>query len=160
MFQGIKTRIPRFLQHSESFPCSGSEAPICNASNSLEDIALKSDWDPITVSQSTLMVMKNVGVDISGLDRFMAVAAMEEQGCYNAPNGCFGHQSVGSFSSLCSEPVDGEGYGVLQETYLPTDCISFCHQPTAYTQAGKSGTIVQDAFFPTGDSNTNTTVAG
>ena len=50
--------------------------------------------------------------------------------------------------------------GVLQETYLPTDCISFCHQPTAYTQAGKSGTIVQDAFFPTGDSNTNTTVAG
>ncbi len=85
---------------------------------------------------------------------------MPGQGCYNAPNGWFGHHSGGSFSSLCREPVDGEGYGVLQETYLPIDCASFCHQPTAYTQAGKSGTIVQNAFFPTGNSNTSYTVGG
>ncbi len=139
--------------------CSGSEAPICNASDSIETIALDSGWDPITIAQSTLMVMENTGVDISGLDRFMAMAAMEKQGCYNAPNSCFGH-SGGAFSAKCSTPVADEGYGVLQETYQAGKCSSFCHQPIAFSQAGKTGSIVQQAFFPTGDSNTSTTVAG
>ena len=122
---------------------------------------LDSGWDPITIAQSTLMVMENTGVDISGLDRFMAVAAMEEQGCYNPPNSCFGHQpNNGPFSATCSNAVAGEGYGVLQETYQAGGCPSFCHQPTAFSQAGKTGSIVQQAFFPTGDSDTNTTVAG
>lgn len=118
-------------------------------------------WDPITIAQSTLMVMKNTGVDVSGLDRFMALTAMEEQECYNAPNSCFGHQpNNGPFSATCSNAGAGEGYGVLQETYQAGGCPSFCHQPTAFSQAGKTGSIVQQAFFPTGNSDINTTVAG
>ncbi|MCY0865371.1 MAG: hypothetical protein OWQ57_10505 [Sulfobacillus sp.] len=102
-------------------------------------------WYPEEVAQNILTIMSALGIDLYGMDAPMAVAAMNCQGCYTNPNSCFQY----GYPQYCSPPTNGEGYGVLQDTYdASASPPRLYHSEGAYDEA--SSFNVQDIFFPAG----------
>lgn len=122
-----------------STPCTGGSCP---ALSTIESDANDAGWDPEGIAESVLALFSRLGVDTGGMDKYMAVAAMEGQGCYNCPCSCTGYES----SCDCSSPATGEGFGVLQETWTGS---ALYHAQTALNEVsghGQSTTV----WFPKG----------
>jgi hypothetical protein len=92
------------------FVCTGVSCP---ALSTIESTATDAGWDPEAIAESVLALMAGMGVDLLGMDKYMAVAAMEGQGCYNCPCSCTGY--LGSCD--CASPDTNEGFGVLQDNW-------------------------------------------
>lgn len=123
--------------------CTGNN---CVSLSSIQSTAVKSGWNPEDTAQTVLVLMKGVGEDIYTMDEYMAVAAMEQQGCYNCPNACT------QLDDYCgctpsSKLSPGEGFGVLQESLNSSG--SLMHASTALDQVTSHGHSI-DVWFPSG----------
>ncbi|PSR24314.1 MAG: hypothetical protein C7B47_15060 [Sulfobacillus thermosulfidooxidans] len=119
--------------------CSGSS---CDTLSSIESTAVNSGWDPESIAQSVLNLINGMGQSTYGMDRYMAVAAMETQGCYNSPNACTQY----GYSCNCQSPEVNEGFGVLQETWNGT---ALNHASTALNEVTNHGQSTK-IWFPAG----------
>ncbi len=120
-------------------PCTTSN---CASLGTIESDANNAGWDPAALAESVLALMSGMGVDLFGMDKYMAVAAMEGQGCYNCPCSCTGFES----SCNCASPDSGEGFGVLQETWTGS---TLYHAQTALGQVSSHGQSTS-VWFPSG----------
>lgn len=93
-----------------------------------------------------LALMKGVGLETYTMDQYMAVAAMEQQGCYNCPNAC---TQLGGYCGCtpASSLSPSEGFGVLQESLNSSDALM--HASTASGQVTSHGQSM-NVWFPGG----------
>lgn len=125
--------------------CTGGS---CDSLSTIQSTAVNSGWNPEILAHNIINLMVGTGVTPAGsLDFYAPVAAMETQGCYNSPNGCYqlNTSSCPNCTCDCTNPVVGQGYGVLQETYNSN--LEFDHAAAALnwvTQKGQS----QSVWFP------------
>ena len=68
---------------SASVGCSGSSSTCSDTIADVQSAAVSSGWDPENTAQNIINLMTGMGVNTSGFDKYMAVAAMINQGCYN-----------------------------------------------------------------------------
>lgn len=123
----------------------------CVSNATLESNAASSGWVPLYIAEATFELMAIAGAPNANttLDSEMFVAAMQTQGCTNAPNGCY--QSGTGYTCNCGSPVLGEGYGVLQDTFTTVNGVDQLeHVQTAYNYASSVGGLAPSAFFPSG----------
>lgn len=137
-------------QNASSFgtTCDGTDACGGNIQNSqsisdIESTAVASGWDPEAIAQTVLNLMSGSGVDIYGMDRYMAVASMVDQGCYVCPNTCYQF----GYGCDCSSPQDRQGFGVLQDTWSSAGRLD--HSSAALTSLQSNGQS-ESAWFPEG----------
>ncbi|MHB1628582.1 MAG: hypothetical protein ACYCVB_09465 [Bacilli bacterium] len=124
--------------------CSGTVATGCPSVDTIQSTAMASGWDPEAIAQSVLNLISGSGVNTSGMDKYMAVAAMSEQGCYVCPTTCYQFDS--GFTCNCSNPVDQEGYGVLQDTWV-SSAGRLDHSDAAMNQVTANG-LSTKVWFP------------
>lgn len=137
-------------QNAASFgsTCDGSNTCGGNIQNQqsisdIESTAIESGWDPEAIAQTVLNLMSGSGVNIYGMDRYMAVAAMVDQGCYVCPTTCYQF----GYGCDCSSPQDGQGFGVLQDTWSSEGRLD--HSNTAINSI-QNNSQSESAWFPLG----------
>ena len=108
-------------------------------------------WYPEEIAQNILNIMSALGIDLFGMDAPMAVAAMDCQGCYTKPSSCY--ETGNGYTNNCAVPVNGEGYGVIQDSYVASATPPRLGQSKrAYNKASSFG--AQNIFFPAGANTT------
>lgn len=98
----------------------------CESLASIQSTAVSYGWNPEAIAQSVLALIQGMGqTDLYGMDEYMAVAAMEEQGGYTCPTACIetGQNSQRQeYVCRCTGTITlDEGYGVLQESWNGTE---------------------------------------
>ncbi len=116
---------------------------VCEPLSTIESIAVNSGWDPEALAQTVLDLMSGMGVNTLGMDKYMALAAMEEQGCYNCPDAC---EQLKFPCGNCGSPETNEGFGVQQESYNGTALNHASMALTGVTDNNQSTSV----WFPSG----------